>query len=321
MKILVVFTGGTIGSTENKGIIIPNSESKRALIKNYNNKDGIIFEETEPYFSLSENSTGENLTKLVNCVYDNIDAYDGIIIAHGTDTLQYSGCALSFSLGSDTVPVVLVSANYPLSDKRSNGNDNFKAAVEFIKSKSGKGVFICYKNSNGITYIHRASRAMAHYEYSDDLYSIKSQYYGIMESGNFIKNNKYREKKDKIKPFKKINLNKHSEIKTIYSAVGEGFEHDSNNIYLVKAYHSGTLPTADKSFIDFAKSDNQIFISGFDKGSVYESAVIYDDLGLNILPVSTFISSYIKLWLAKSKGLPLNEIMQKSLGEDIVPAE
>ncbi len=321
MKILVVFTGGTIGSSANNGVIIPNSESKRALIQNYNNKDGIIFEETEPYFALSENSTGENLTKLVNCVYDNIDAYDGIIIAHGTDTLQYSGCAISFALGSNTVPVVLVSANYPLNDKRSNGNNNFKAAVEFIKSKGGKGVFVCYKNSNGITYIHRAARAMAHYEYSDDLFSIKNQYYGIMENGNFIKNEKYRAKKDEIKPFGKINLNKHSEIKTIYSAVGENFEHNYNNIYLVKTYHSGTLPTADKSFIDFAKSDNQIFISGFDKCSVYESAVIYKDLGLNILPVSTFISSYIKLWLAKSKGLPLNEIMQKSLGEDIVPAE
>jgi len=321
MKILVVFTGGTIGSTSNKGIISPNSESKRTLINSYNNTDGIIFEEAEPYFTLSENSTGENLTKLISCVCDNIDAYDGIIIAHGTDTLQYSGCALSFAIGSDTVPVVLVSANYPLNDKRSNGNDNFKAAVDFIKNKSGKGVFICYKNSNDIIYIHRAARAMAHYEYSDDLFSIKNQYYGIMNNGRFIKNDKYRAKNDEIKPFGKINLSIHSEIKTIYSAVGENFEHGCNNIYLIKAYHSGTLPTADKSFLDFSKSDNQIFISGFDKSSVYESAVMYNDSGLNLLPVSTFISSYIKLWLAKNSGLPLNEIMQQSLGEDIVPAE
>lgn len=320
MKILVVFTGGTIGSSAQNGIISPNNESKRTLIQNFDNKNNLIFEEAEPYFALSENNTGKNLSILISCVMDNLNHYDGIIIAHGTDTLQYSASALSFALGSNTIPVVFVSANYPLNDNRSNGNDNFKGAVQFIESSGGTGVFICYKNSCGTTYIHRGSRVMAHHECSDDIFSIKNQYYGMIENDKFIKNNHYRAIEDEIKPFGKVHLNSHSDIKTIYCAVGEGFSHSKNNVYLIKAYHSGTLPTADQKLIAFTKSENEIFLSGFDKSSIYESAVIYDDLGLNILPVSSFISSYIKLWLAKSMKLPLKEIMQKSLGEDIIPS-
>lgn len=319
MKILVVFTGGTIGSYAENGIISTKASSKKALIDNYDNKHHIVFDEAEPYYSLSENNTGKNLSMLIECVIDNINAYDGIIIAHGTDTLQYSACALSFALGSNTIPVTLVSANHPLNDGRSNGNDNFKAAVEFIISRSGMGVFVSYRNSDGIIYIHRASRIMAHYEFSDDLFSVKNQYYGIMKNGEFIKNKRYTAHKDELKPFGCVKLKEHSNIKIIHTAVGEDFNCNKNNIYLIKAYHSGTLPTKNKSFIDFAKANNNIFISGFDKNTVYESAVIYSELGLKILPVSSFISSYIKLWIADSLKLPLNEIMKKSLGEDIIP--
>lgn len=318
MKILIVFTGGTIGSLAADGVISPNGQSKRMLVDRFDNKHGVIFDETEPYFALSENNTGENLTLLINCVIDNLDKdYDGIIVAHGTDTLQYSASALSFAVGADTIPVVLVSANYNLADKRSNGYDNFAGAVDFIEKGQGRGVFVSYKNSDGRMYIHRGSRLLAHNEYSDDLFSVKNQYFGMIDNGKFVKNENYKAVKDEIKPFGRVNLNSHCGIKMIYAKVGEAFDYKENKIYLVKSYHSGTLPTADENFIRFAKS-NTVFLSGFDKNTVYESAVIYDELGLKILPVSSFISSYIKLWLAHSKGLDLKEISRKSLGEDIV---
>lgn len=318
MKILIVFTGGTIGSLAVDGVISPNGQSRRMLIDRFDNKYSVVFDETEPYFALSENNTGENLSLLINCVIDHLDKdYDGIIVAHGTDTLQYSASALSFALGADTIPVVIVSANYNLADKRSNGADNFAGAVDFIISRQGRGVFVSYKNSDGRIYIHRGSRLLAHNEYSDDLFSVKNQYFGMIDNGEFIKNDNYKAVKDEITPFGRVKLNSHCDIKTIFAKVGEAFDYEEDEIYLVKSYHSGTLPTTDENFIKFAKSNN-VFLSGFDKNMVYESAVIYDELGLNILPVSSFISGYIKLWFAHSKGLDLKEISQKSLGEDIV---
>lgn len=318
MKILIVFTGGTIGSLAAGCVISPNGQSKRMLVDGFDNKHDIIFDETEPYFALSENNTGENLSLLIDCVIDNLDKdYDGIIVAHGTDTLQYSASALSFAIGSDTIPVVFVSANYNLADKRSNGYDNFAGAVDFIVNRQGRGVFVSYKNSDGRMYIHRGSRLLAHNEYSDDLFSVKNQYFGMIDNGKFVKNENYKAVKDEIKPLGRVNLNSQCGIKTIYAKVGEAFDYEEDKIYLVKSYHSGTLPTADENFIRFAGS-NTVFLSGFDKNTVYESAVVYENFGINILPVSSFISGYVKLWLAHSKDLDLKEISRKSLGEDIV---
>ena len=163
----------------------------------------------------------------------------------------------------------------------------------------------------------KPSRLLAHNEYSDDLFSVKNQYFGMIDNGKFVKNENYKAVKDEIKPLGRVNLNSHCGIKTIYAKVGEAFDYEEDKIYLVKSYHSGTLSTADENFIRFVKS-NTVFLSGFDKNTVYESAVIYDEIGLNILPVSSFVSSYIKLWLAHSKNLDLKEIIRKSLGEDIV---
>ena len=55
--------------------------------------------------------------------------YEGIIVTTGTDTLAYSSAALGYAFGELSVPMVTVSANYPLSDERSNGFSNFEQYV------------------------------------------------------------------------------------------------------------------------------------------------------------------------------------------------
>ena len=77
MKILVIFTGGTIGSKENDGWIGPNSTTKSLLINTYkqNSSDDIVFDTVTPYEILSENLDADNLTALIDCLFDN--AYKG----------------------------------------------------------------------------------------------------------------------------------------------------------------------------------------------------------------------------------------------------
>lgn len=96
MKILVVFTGGTIGSTENEGYISPDSEKSYRLINMFKDRaegkyPDIDFEIQSPYQMLSENNTCENLRKLASFFLSvDYNQYDGIIVTHGTDTLQYT---------------------------------------------------------------------------------------------------------------------------------------------------------------------------------------------------------------------------------------
>ena len=81
MKILFVFTGGTIGSVAADGVIRPDGSRPRALLAAYERAYGLGFscECAEPYTALSENNTGDTLRALCACVAAHKDRdYDGI---------------------------------------------------------------------------------------------------------------------------------------------------------------------------------------------------------------------------------------------------
>jgi glutamyl-tRNA(Gln) amidotransferase subunit D len=82
--------------------------------------------ETEIVFSLySENITPHDWSHLAQVVAQHITSgADGIVIAHGTDTMAYTAAALSFALQNLPVPVILVgaqrSSDRPSSDAATN---------------------------------------------------------------------------------------------------------------------------------------------------------------------------------------------------------
>ena len=113
-----------------------------------------------PYTVLSEQLDGKLLSKLIATVSDVLkESFDGIIVIHGTDTLQYSAAALSLAYADSKVPIVLVSSNYTLDNPKANGRDNLKYAVEFVKETIG-GVFVSYRNLGQNPEIHLGSRVL-----------------------------------------------------------------------------------------------------------------------------------------------------------------
>ena len=117
MKINVIFTGGTIGSSHSDGYITPDPAAKYRLIKNYQKAFGTSVEFTvcNPYTILSENLSGKTLSLLMKSIKEGLeDNCDGIIVAHGTDTLQYSAIAAAYCFGSNTKPIMFVSLRFSL---------------------------------------------------------------------------------------------------------------------------------------------------------------------------------------------------------------
>lgn len=73
----------------------------------------------------------------------------GIIISHGTDTMQYTAAALSFMLENLPVPVILVGSQRSSDRGSSDAALNLLAAVQFIVGTSWTGVGICmHKTTN-----------------------------------------------------------------------------------------------------------------------------------------------------------------------------
>ena len=298
MKITVIFTGGTIACSNKNGALSPDGANSFTLIEMYRAVDGSVeFETLSPYFILSENLGCEHWEKLSDCV-KNVRGSDGVIVTHGTDTLPYTAAYLGLKLGLCDIPVVLVSAAYPLSDSRSNGLDNFRGAVDFIRSGVGKGVFVSYKNSGENVRLHRAASVLPHQPYSDSVLSLRDNYFAEIVGGEVVLNPGFEEESfgdfSACKPNGKVLwLRAHPGI--VYPPV------DGAKAVLLEGYHSGTLPTAREDFRSFCKAASTagvpLYLTGSEEGFDYESKQAFDELGINVLPPMSPATAYVMLIL------------------------
>jgi len=126
-KVAIISTGGTIASRVDyrTGAVRPAlaASDLYSVVPELSNIARI---DTQILFSLfSENITPKHWTETAKTVAKKItEGTDGIVIAHGTDTMGYTAAALSFALQDSPVPVILVgsqrSADRPSSDAATN---------------------------------------------------------------------------------------------------------------------------------------------------------------------------------------------------------
>ena len=320
MKILVIFTGGTISCTNKSGFLSPSANADKSVIDEYRKANGndIEFEAITPFTVLSENLCAETLNTLINTVYEKINqGYDKIIICHGTDTLRFSAAALAFSLSGRGARIVLVSSNYPLNDKRSNGVENFVAAVEFLKIYNKDGVFVSYKNNGDNAKILPASRLLAGAEEDDGIYESSARFAAQMING------KIEISEDcnipKCRKSEIIKFCEPSQIAVLESAPSAAPCVDLSRVKAVifKPYHSGTLCTESTALADFCRAANKngvsLFVANARDTDIYESAREFDRLGIVPVPNCTLASLYIKAWLAVSAGKDISSFVQKEI--------
>lgn len=137
-KILVIYTGGTIGMIQNpetkalEPFEFKDIYSHLPMLKLLN--ADIDFQSLLPLIDSSDTNP-DFWIRLVKMIGDNYDNYDGFVILHGTDTMAYTASALSFLLENLSKPVILTGSQLPLGVVRTDGRDNIVTAVE-IASES-----------------------------------------------------------------------------------------------------------------------------------------------------------------------------------------
>ncbi|MDY6775030.1 MAG: Glu-tRNA(Gln) amidotransferase subunit GatD [Halobacteria archaeon] len=108
---------------------------------------------------LSENMTPEHWQELARAVRDEIESgADGVVVMHGTDTMQHTASALAFMLDSP-VPVVFVGSQRSADRPSSDNVVNAVCAVEAAKSDIAE-VLVCMHadESDHRCALHRATR-------------------------------------------------------------------------------------------------------------------------------------------------------------------
>lgn len=139
-KILLLTTGGTIACTKTESGLSPSEGVLKAL------SDGLPDVETLAPFSLdSTDLTPAHWRKLYKAAQNACDSgkYDGIVILHGTDTLDYTAALLYYTLKT-AIPVILTGAMTPLSELDSDGVKNAADAILAARDRRLCGVFAVF---------------------------------------------------------------------------------------------------------------------------------------------------------------------------------
>jgi L-asparaginase len=162
MRIHIMHTGGTIGATHTdgaRGLAIACDGSRGAAP--FPIPGDVRVSESSPFRILSENMTTARWREMILHLRTLALAdKDGLFVTHGTDTLAYTACLLSLLFSAPKLPVILVSADKPLSDPASNGPENFAAALTAIRENVPPGVYAVYRNSDGRSYLHAGAELL-----------------------------------------------------------------------------------------------------------------------------------------------------------------
>ncbi len=330
-NILVVFTGGTIGSIASNNIInIDNKQSYNLLNlfkKSYPDSANLNFKTIQPIQLLSENlfpSVWEVIIKAIESEYTG--NLDGIVVTHGTDTLAFTASALSLYFHSIKIPLLLVSSDYPLEHPKANGLINFNCAVEFIKQRPAPGVFVPYKNQNATTQVHLGARIASCLQLSGNFISVQSKAFLRFSDNIFYQTNTIASTKDQIKQLAPTFSSRILLIKPYPGLDYTHFNLDQVDVVLHDLFHSGTACSTTEwgesySLVKFIKKCRQINIPVYMAPAIksqeaYDSTKTLLKHGAKMIWNISLESAYTKLSLAYGNFThpdSINQFLEKNI--------
>lgn len=255
-KVYVIYTGGTIGMTESDSGLKPaigfltEKVKEISVLKNNELPDITITE----YDSLIDSSqiTIEHWNKIATDIYSHYDDYDGFVVLHGTDTMAYTGSALSFMLMNLSKPVILTGAQTPLSRLVSDARENLINSIYIAANCRFNEVFIYFNRT-----LFRANRTTKISTESYDAYG--SPNYPVLATiGSSIHVNH-----EFLTPIPRISRNlafttlKSADIRCIRltpNLTAEIFKKMATNAQavIIEAYGDGNMPVV-QNFLDALK--------------------------------------------------------------------
>jgi glutamyl-tRNA(Gln) amidotransferase subunit D len=135
---------------------------------------------------LSENMTPAIWQELARAVHEEIEAgADGLVVMHGTDTMQFTAAALAFTLDAP-VPVVLTGSQRSADRPSSDNVMNAVCAVEAAKADCAE-VLICMHEteSDDRCALHRGTRARKNHTSRRDAFeTVGADPLGVVDYGD-----------------------------------------------------------------------------------------------------------------------------------------
>lgn len=331
-KILLLSTGGTIASRIDyrTGSVTP-ALSAQELNASVPELAEIANIDAEVLFSeYSENITPEHWIKIAQ----RLDLlaksdYAGILVAHGTDTMQYTAAFLSFALAGFPKPIVLVGSQRSSDRPSSDAALNLIGATKFITKCRTGGVFVAMHNSENDddTACHLGTRVRKNHTSKRNAFETVGAKPAFIISGGNIEQNfsgKYYTQKDytpQIKLDSKVAL-----VKYHPGYDPKLMEHLLELGYKAIIFEGTGLGHVGKSMYDMIKKAKQqnVFLGmtsqcldGQVNMAIYESG--RDLMHFGITPLSNMISeiALVKaMWALGNDDTNIKQTMLKNIASE-----
>ncbi len=162
-RILIVYTGGTIGMIEDPVTKALRPFNFDRLMENVPKVKMLDYDIDNIQFPEPIDSSDMNVDywrRICHAIADNYGDYDGFVVLHGTDTMAYTASALSFMLENLHKPVIITGSQLPIGEVRTDGEENLITALQIAADRDCAGnptvreVAILFEN-----YLWRGNRS------------------------------------------------------------------------------------------------------------------------------------------------------------------
>jgi L-asparaginase len=242
-KILLIYTGGTIGMVKDKikNTLVPfNFDRLLEAIPELKSEQIDLCSISTKKPIDSSNMNTNNWVEITNLIKENYAGYNSFVILHGTDTMAYTASALSFMLENLDKAVILTGSQIPIGERRTDAKENLITSIEIAASGKVNEVCIYFEDQ-----LYRGNRTI----------KVNAEHFEAFCSPNFPilveagVNIKYRN-----------SLNKVTEIFQTHTKI-------SDDVAVLKLFPGITISTI-KSIINSAKG---IVIESFGTGNASAS--------------------------------------------------
>lgn len=143
-KILFIATGGTIASKRSHHGLKPKITPEE-LISYIPQVQSFCEIDTIQLLNLdSTNMEPGHWKMMVHTIREHYDAYDGFVIAHGTDTMAYTAAALSYMIQNSKKPIVITGAQKPIDLEITDAKSNLIDSFLYASDDASQGVQIVF---------------------------------------------------------------------------------------------------------------------------------------------------------------------------------
>ena len=253
-KILIIYTGGTIGMVEDH-----HSKTLKPFDFNEVNKelpelkkikcqiDAVSFKKPID----SSNVSPKIWEKIGDYIFENYDNYDGFVVLHGTDTMSYSASALSFMFQNLNKPIIFTGSQLPIGMVRTDGKENLITAIEIASTKRDNVPLV---QEVAIYFEYQLYRANRTTKISSEHFEAFKSYNfpSLAEAGidiNYNINSLYRPKKNRLSYLK--GFDSRILIIVFFPGISEKnvknqLENTSAKVIILMTYGSGNIPLSDQ---------------------------------------------------------------------------